>query len=377
MNHRTLAVARIEFLQIARDPRTLLWIFGLPAIMLLLFGYAITLDIKDIPTIVLDPSPSSDGRALVSTIESSGYFKVVERSTNAHLREDFFIHGKAKLAVIFPVDFARKFSRKEPISIQAVVDGSDNNTALIGLGYLQKILTAYNIDLTSAEATKIGVSSIAKPSFSAVSRVLYNPDLKSRTFIIPGLMAIILGMLNVIITALCMIRERERGTFEQLIVTPIQKWELIIGKLIPYYILGIFQFILVLAVSWYVFDVPIKGSLFDIFLISLIFIAASLGQGILISIVASSQGVAMQIGIITSLLPSFILSGFMFPVESMPQIIQYIAAIVPARYFLDVLRALLIKGISIWDISLKMFFLLAVVGLFFGISYKKLHKFLK
>ena len=377
MNRRTIAVARAEFLQIARDPRTIIWIFGLPALMLLLFGYAITLDVKMIPTVVLDPSPSSESRAVLSTIESSGYFKVVEKSTHVRLDEDLFIHGFAKLAVIFPVDFSRNYARKKAVSIQAIVDGADNNTAMIGLGYLQKILNAYNIDLIATEAIKSGSPTIVKPALSTVTRVWYNPELKSRPFIIPGLIANILGMLNVIITALCIIRERERGTFEQLIVTPLQKWELIIGKLIPYYILGILQFILVLVVSRYFFDVPIKGSLIDVFLITFIFLAASLGQGLLISIVSSSQAVAMQAGIITSMLPGFILSGFMFPVESMPRVIQYLAAIVPARYFLEVLRTLMIKGVSIWEIPLKTVFLLIVVALFFAVSYKKLHRFLE
>ncbi len=374
LNRRVRAVAVMETLHISRDPRLLVWIFGLPAILLLLFGYAITLDVNEVPMIVVDPEPSSESREIVSSIESSGYFKVVSWEKEPIVKDELFIHDVAKIALVFPTGFQKQAKRKEMNTVQVIVDGTDNNVAMIAMGYLQKILNEYNLAASMQNAAKSGAAALLKPAITTQSRVWYNPELKSRIFIIPGLMAIILGMMNVILTALCIVREKERGTFEQLVVTPLQKWELIFGKMIPYFFLGMLQFFLVILVSRYFFSVPIKGSFWEVIIVTVVFLFAGLGQGLLISIIATSQAVAVQFAILSSMLPGFILSGFVFPVESMPEIVQYIATIVPARYYLEALRGLLIKGISFGDISHKVAFLAAVTGFFLTLSFRKLKK---
>lgn len=374
MNRRLIAIARKETIQVLRDRRLLYFAFGMPVVLLLLFGYAITLDIRAIPTAIVDPSNSQDSRLLTQTIASGGYFDVRWQLRDTNKISALFDNDYAKIALIYPHDFRKLGARGRPAPVQIIVDGADNNTALIAMGYLQKILIQQNREAIVTMAQKAGSAAITENPLSAETRVWYNPELKSRNFIIPGLMAAIMGMMSVILTALCIAREQERGTFEQLVVTPIKKHELIIGKMIPYYVIGMGDAILVLLIGNYVFDVPVKGSVLQVLFVCGVFLFAGLGQGLLISIVARTQMVALQVGILSSLLPSILLSGFMFPVSSMPTPVQYITFAIPARHLLDVLRALMVKGVGLSYLGPEMAFLVAVALLFMGLAFRKFRK---
>jgi drug efflux transport system permease protein len=374
MNRRLWAIARKETIQVLRDRRLLIFAFGMPVILLVLFGYAITLDISQIPTAIVDPSPSQESRRLTEAIASGGYFDVRWQLRDTNKIAELFDNDHAKIALIFPNDFKELGARGKLAPVQIIVDGADNNTAMIAMGYLQKIIIEQNRETIVTMTSKSGASEITENPLAAEIRVWYNPELKSRNFIIPGLMATILGMMSVMLTALCIAREQERGTFEQLVVTPIKKHELIIGKMIPYFVIGMIDAVLVLLIGYFLFDVPVKGSIVQVLLVCGLFLFAGLGQGLLISIVAGSQMVALQAGILSSLLPSILLSGFMFPVSSMPEPVQVITYFIPARHLLDVLRALMVKGVGLQYLGEQLIFLTAVALLFMGLAFRIFRK---
>ena len=374
MMRRMLAMANKEFLQVIRDPLLLLWAFGLPIAMLLLFGYAITLDINKIPLLLVDPSPGRESREIAEMLVSSGYFEIVERVAVPAPTEDRFVYDKARIALVFSPDFGKQMVRGGRVTLQALVDAADNNTALIALGYLQTMITNHNQKIRIERLEARGRGHESTPGIEVRSRVWYNPELRSRNFIIPGLMASILGMMTVILTALCLAREYERGTMEQLLVSPLGRFELVIGKLVPYYVIGCIEVAMVLAFGRFFFDVPIKGTVFAVVAASMLFLFAGLGQGLLISIATKSQQVATQVGLISSMLPSLLLSGFMFPVSSMPVVIRWISAIVPARHLLDMLRAIMLKGAPLALLWPQMLFLAAVALLFFVLSFRALSR---
>lgn len=349
---RIRAIAKKELLQIRRDPLSLAMAFLMPVMLLFIFGYAITLDVNNLRTVVYDLDRSSLSREFVSRFSSSGYFVVIGAVDDHREIDRYLDSGKALAAMTIPADFSEKVRAGEDAVVQVIVDGSDSNTATIALGYITAITAGYS--------GRSGTGRIT-PLIEPRVRVWYNPELKSRNFIIPGLIAVIMAVIAALITSLTIAREWERGTMEQLISTPVKTPELILGKLLPYFLIGFIDVLLSVMLAVFLFEVPLKGSAFLLMLISGIFLFGGLSLGILISIVAKTQLVASQVSMIATFLPAFLLSGFMFSIQNMPVPLQVITHIIPARYFVSVLKGVFLKG-STFDLLVMETLLLVLFG---------------
>lgn len=337
---RILAVLYKEFLQMRRDRMTLALIFMLPLVQLLLFGYAIQTEVKHIPTVVFDQSLSAESRDLLNSFTASGYFDVHYAVGSYDDVNKMIDSGKAKVGIIFPPDFAPSITKGQSSPVQVIVDASDNMVAN------QAIAISNSIGLIKSQEVLARMKNIAGPPYDIRVRPWYNPDGITAYYMVPGILGIIVTMTMVIMTSMGIVRERERGTLEQLIVTPLKSFELMIGKIVPYIALGYLQITVALLVGVIVFNVPIRGSLLELYLLTLFFITASLGLGILISNIAKTQMQAFQMSFFV-MLPSILLSGFMFPRDAMPKIIYYISSVIPLTYYLDIIRGIVLKGIGI------------------------------
>ena len=332
---RIKAIAKKESIQIMRDPYSLAMAFLMPVMLLFIFGYAITLDVDNLPTVVYDLDKSSMSRDLVAQFRESRYFTIVAYADD-HAGIDRYIDaGKAKVAISIPEDFSKNAATGRDAPIQVAVDGSDSNTATIALGYIAAISDQYS--------RRTGKSLVA-PAIDPRVRVWYNPELKSRNFIVPGLIAVIMSIIAALLSSLTISREWERGTMEQLISTPVKPPELIIGKLSAYFVIGFIDVLIAALIGAYLFDVPLKGSPLLLMIFSSLFLFGGLGLGIFISASAKSQLLASQASLITSYLPALLLSGFMFSISNMPAPLQLITHIVPARYFVTMLKSVYLKG---------------------------------
>lgn len=332
---RVKAIAKKEIIQIKRDPLSLAMAFMMPVMLLFIFGYAITFDVNNLRTIVYDQDSSSLSRELVAKFRESGYFTIVGYA-DSHIDMDKYLDsGKAQIAVWIPNGFSETVKTGQNAELQVIVDGSDSNTATIALGYISAISELYSKMVSGGRIT---------PLIDPRIRVWYNPELKSRNYIIPGLIAVIMAVIAALLTSLTIAREWERGTMEQLISTPVKTPELIIGKLLPYFFIGFIDVALSVIVAVFVFKVPLQGSLFLLAVLSSVFLFGGLSLGILISIVAKSQLVANQISMVITFLPAFLLSGFMYSIANMPEPLQAITAIIPARYFVSILKGIFLKG---------------------------------
>jgi len=332
---RVKAVAKKESLQIMRDPLSLAMAFLMPVMLLVIFGYAITFDVTDITTIVYDLDKSRLSRQLVSMLSESGYFQITDHADNYRKIEEYLDSGKAKAAIVIPSGFSGKVKKGGGSQVQVILDGSNSNTATIAQGYISAIAETYMQRIKGSQV---------KPRFDARVRVWYNPELKSRNFIVPGLIAVIMAVIVALLTSLTIAREWERGTMEQLLSTPVKTSELILGKLIPYFFIGFTDTVFSILMSDLVFKVPLRGSVFLLLAMSCLFLFGGLGQGILISIAARSQILASQMAILSTFLPAFLLSGFMFSISNMPPFLQLVTHIVPARYFVSILKGIYMKG---------------------------------
>ncbi|MEP7324907.1 MAG: ABC transporter permease [Gemmatimonadota bacterium] len=328
-----------EFLQMRRDRFTLAMLMGIPALQLLLFGYAVRTEVKHLPTVVLDQSNSSQSRALVNVLVNTQNYDVVARVTGPAAMETLLSEGKVRAAIVIPPDFAINIKRGHPASAQIVVDGSDPLTASAAIsgGALAS--------LAATEVLGTGPESKTAPLDIRV-RPRYNPGLKTPIFIVPGLVGILLTLTMVATTAMSLVRERERGTLEQLIVTPIAKSDVILGKILPFIGVGYVQMTVVLLLGHLVFHVPIRGSLLLLYAVTFAFIFAVLGMGLLISTVARTQTQAIQLSIFM-IMPSILLSGFMFPLAAMPRAIGWIGLALPVTYYLEILRGIVLKGVGL------------------------------
>ena len=322
-----------------RDRLTLVLIFMLPLVQLLLFGYAIQTEVKHIPTVVFDQSLSSESRDILSSFSASGYFDIVYSLHSYDEVTRFIDSGQAQVGIIIPPDFSHKLVRNESAPLQVIVDASDNMVAN------QAIATANSIGLIKSQEILLQKRPGTSLPLDVRVRPWYNPDGITAYYMVPAILGVIVTMTMVIITAMAIVRERERGTLEQLIVTPLKNYELMLGKILPYIVLGYIQITLALIIGATVFQVPIKGSLLQLYLLTLFFITASLGLGILISNIAKTQMQAMQLAFFI-LLPSILLSGFMFPRDAMPKLIYYIGYLIPLTYYLDIIRGIVLKGIG-------------------------------
>ncbi|NLT94139.1 MAG: ABC transporter permease [Clostridia bacterium] len=337
--HRILAILKKEFLQMRRDKMTLGLIFMIPLVQLLLFGFAIQTEVKHIPTVVFDQSLTAESRDLLNAFSASGYFDiqyVVDEYSEVNQMID---SGKAKVGIIFPPDFATKVRRGASAQVQVLVDASDNMVAN------QAIAIANSIGLLKSQEVLAQKVKLTNPPYDIRVRPWYNPDGITAYYMVPAILGVVVTMTMVLLTAMGIVRERERGTLEQLMVTPIKSIELMLGKILPYIVLGYLQITVALIIGVTVFGVPIRGSLLELYVLTLFFITASLGMGILISNVAKTQMQAMQMGFFV-MLPSIMLSGFMFPRDAMPRLIYYIGNVIPLTYYLDIIRGIVLKGIG-------------------------------
>ena len=362
---RTKAIAKKEVLQLWRDPLSLAMAFLMPVLLLVIFGYAITLDVNNLRTIMYDADRSSASRELIAEITASGYFTIVRNAVDQREIDAYLDAGKALVAISIPTNFAKTVNTGGIARLQIIVDGSDSNTATIALGYLSGLTETYSQRLTG---TRAGM--LVEPRV----RVWYNPDLKSRNFIIPGLIAVIMMVIAALLTSLTFAREWERGTMEQLIATPVKQAEVVLGKLAPYFLIGFIDMVISVLMAVLLFEVPLKGNVLVLGVVSSVFLFGALGLGIVISIVSKSQLVASQIAMVATFLPAFLLSGFMFAISNMPVPLQVFSRIVPARYFVAVLKGLFLKGNTIRILFVDAIFLLFFAGIVFVVAVRKFRK---
>ncbi|MBS0173735.1 MAG: ABC transporter permease [Nitrospira sp.] len=343
---RIWAVARKEGIHIIRDWRSLVMGIAIPILLLILFGYALTLDVDEVPLVVWDQSGTQASRNFMSRFEGSPYFALrrivqtyaeVERAIDA---------GEALVALVIPVDFAMDVGSGRTARAQAIVDGSDSNTATIVLGYLETVARTYNQDLAIEQAARSSGRTVTVP-LDLRPRVWFNADMESKNYIIPGLIAVIMMVIAAMLTSLTVAREWETGTMEQIISTPLKGPELILGKLLPYFGIGMLDVLIAVLMGEFVFEVPLRGNVALLFTMAAIFLAGALSLGMLISIVTKSQLLASQLAMVVTFLPAFLLSGFMYDISNMPNAIQAITHVVPARYFVSLLKGIYLKGIGL------------------------------
>jgi len=335
MLRRTLAIAVKELLQLRRDPRTALTLFGMPIALLLLYGYALSFDVQHIRLVVVDQDGTRAARELANSFLESGYFDLVSQGHDPRVMDGMFDSGRAQAALVIPACYGSNLAAGRSTTLQFVLDGSDSQTATTILGYARQIVSSVSpVIRTGARATAVAPAPL----------VWYNPDLSSARFLVPGLLAFILMVTSVIATALAVVREKERGTMESLRATPLVAIELLVGKTLPYLLLASGATAGTLGIARLLFDVRVRGSYFWLSVVTLVFLAVSLAWGILVSTVAETQQVAFQLGLLSSMLPTFILSGFIFPISSMPRGLQLVTHLFPARYYLTALREIVLKG---------------------------------
>ena len=336
---KTLAVAVKEVRQIRRDRRTLMILVFVPAFFLLLFGYALNFDLRNIRLAVEDRDRSPHSRELVSAFVNSGYFDFAADVTSAGEIDTLIDQNRVVAALVIPTGYGRDVTARRPVTVQVIIDGENSNTATTVMGYAQAIVAE-----TSAE---YGGAVALAPPVVLEPRVWYNPQLRSTLFLVPGLIAYIAMITAVASTALSVVREKERGTMEQIRMAPLGAVSYILGKTIPYLALSLVSALLIIVVAMALFDLPMRGSWMMLCLAITLFLVGAQAQGLLISTIAPNQQVAFQVALLSSFLPTFILSGFIFPIASMPEPIQIVTHAIPARYFIVALRAIVLKGAGI------------------------------
>jgi ABC-2 type transport system permease protein len=353
---RLWAIARKEAIQLRRDSRSLALAFALPAALLLLFGYAISLDVRNIDLAVLDRSQSQPSRRLVDAFVASGYFRI-----SAHLARDADVRrvldrGEARLVLVIPPDFAR-VPADGPRSVQLLLDGSDANTATIAQNYAEAIMTRFAAHLGGARASPIDTR----------MRIWYNETLESRNMIVPGLIAVIMSIIAAMLTALTIAREWERGTMEQLAATPVGRTEVVLGKLLPYVAIGVIDVTAAIVAGLLIFGVPLRGNVVLLGALTLLFLVAALAWGIFVSAALKTQMLATQAAILSTYLPALLLSGFIFSIPAMPWILRVITLAVPARYYIVITRGIFLKGVGLgvlWhDVLALIAFAIVAIGL--------------
>lgn len=372
---RITAVGRKEFLHVLRDPRSLALGVLMPLIMLFLFGYALTLDVDRVPLAVWDQSQTPQSRELISRFEGSRYFSLRQHVASYQQLEQAVDRRDALIALVIPADFAAKLDAGRQPVLQVILDGSDPNTATIAQGYAEAIVLTWSRQISMAALQRRFPQRAAKPiPLEIRPRIWFNSDLVSRNFIFPGLIPVIMMIVAALLTSLSMAREWETGTMEQIVTMPVRKWELIIGKLAPYFCIGVVDLLLSVGVGYYVFCVPLKGSLLLLSALSLLFLVGALAVGMLISIVAKSQLLASQLALLVTVLPAFLLSGFIFPLENMPAPIQAVSHIVVARYFVIILRGIYLKDVGMETLWPQALFLLGFAALILSVAVLKFKK---
>ncbi len=367
---RMMAIANKEWTQIRRDIRSLFLTLFIPSMLILLFGYALVFDVKHVGVGVYDQDHSYFSRQYLEKFSHTEYLSIVKYVGNYKEIDRLINDGTIKVAIVIPPEFEKKFNAGKAVDVQVLVDGSDSVSALIAVGYVKSITYEYTKDIISRELNKKGISYVKQP-VEIKSRVWYNPELKSKNFIIPGNLGLILAIMAALITSLTISREWERGTMETLITTPVRGYEVVLGKLVPYIFIGMFDVILGLAIGYFVFDVPFRGSFLQLSFVSIFFLIGSLSLGIMISTITRVQVVSLQVAIVATYLPTLMLSDFIFPIKNMPLIIQIITYIVPSKYMIVVLKGIILKGIGFSLLYTQVLFLVVFCIAILALSIKK------
>jgi ABC-2 type transport system permease protein len=364
---RLLAISRKEALQLRRDPRSLILAFVLPLFMLVFFGYAITLDVDHIAIAVLDNDNTAASRALVADFEAAGYFDIREYLDAYRQVDDRLTRGAVTAVLVVPPGFQRELTAGKRAPVQLAVDGSDANTATIALGYAEAIIGRRSIELLAAGRD-------LSPPVTADTRIWYNPELRSRNMIVPGLIAVIMSVIAALLTALTIAREWERGTMEQLAATPVHRLEVVLGKLFPYVAIGLIDMTVIIVAGMVVFGVPLRGDVLLLTGMTLLFLLGALGLGIFISAAVKSQVLATQTAMIATYLPAVLLSGFLYDIASMPAVIRAATFVVPARYYIVITRGIFLKDVGIEVLWVQGLAMLAFATIGLGLATRSFRK---
>lgn len=353
---RWWAVTRKEFLHIVRDPLSLYMALAIPLLLLLLFGYALSLDVDHVPTAVYDLDRSSASRDLIEQFKGSRYFDIVAISGTPDELNAVIDRGKAIVGLVIQPGFGSDLKGGREAKVQLILDGSDSNTASIALGYAQSLVTLYGIEVRAIARERLGAPKVN--TIETRIRVVFNSDLKSRNYIVPGLIAVILMIIAAVLTSLCVAREWENGSMEQLLSTPLRPVEFLLGKLAAYFAIGMVDMVICILTGVFLFGVPLRGSAVLLIASSALFCFGALCWGILLSTITRNQVIAYQLSMISSFLPAFLLSGFIYSIDNMPPVIQLVSRLVPARYFVTILKGIFLKGIGmqiLWSELLALF----------------------
>jgi len=358
-----LHIIKKEFLQFKRDPKMFGIILIAPIFQLLFFGYAATLDLNIIHTLVYDQDNSETSRKLIEEFTSSGFFSLDKYVDGYEEVTEDVDAGKILVALVIPKDFEKKIKRNESAPLQIIYNGSDGNAASIAAGYSSVIINNFSQNILVDNLARSGIKHAIIGSITPEVRVWYNPLLLTRIFMVPGIVGLLLSIITLILTSLAIVKEKEIGTLDQIIVTPIRSWQLILGKLTPFMLLGFLSVIIVITAMKILFHIDVRGSIFFLFFASFFYILSTLGLGLFVSTISKTQQQAMMIAIFAVLMPMVYLSGFAFPIENMPKVIQGFTYLIPLRYFITIIRGVVLKGIGfseLWPEVLALF----IMGVF-------------
>ncbi|MGB9774042.1 MAG: ABC transporter permease [Bacteroidota bacterium] len=367
---KILYMVKKEFLQLRRDKRMVAMLFISPVVQLILLGYAASVDVKNIRLVICDLDYTNESRELIQHYLGSRYFILAGYVDKMDEIDDYLRSGRAGLALIVPKNFGRDLLAKKNPQLAVIADGSDSNTGEIGLNYASIIAARYARTIIVRQAVRSALIKTIDdlPLVTAETRAWFNPGLKSSDFMVPAVLVQLLMVITLVMTSLAIVKEKETGTIEQIVVTPIRDVEFILGKMIPFTIIGFIEIFLVLAVSLFVFHVPLRGNICTLLVLSLLFVIVSLGLGLLVSSVSKTQQQAMMTAQFFIMIPFIILSGFVFPIANMPKIIQYLTYLIPVRYFLEIVRGLFLKGDGLRELYPQALSLLAMGVAVFALS---------
>lgn len=356
------AIAEKEWIHIRRDSRSLVLSLLLPVILLLLFAYALNMDVKHVSTVVFDRDRSAFSRSFIELFSHTEYFSIQSYARNYREVDDMINSGRAVMAIVIPSGFESRYRSGKSAEVQLLVDGSDSTSATVAVGYVRAILFSFNQDLRLGQLNSLGISGVRVP-VEVRSRVWYNSELKSKNFIVPGIIVLVMAIISALITSLTISREWERGTMETLITTPVRKFEVYLGKLFPYVLIALMDLIVTVGLGYFLFGVPMRGSFIELYLVALLFLIGTSSLGIMLSSATRSQVLSVQMALILTYLPSLILSGYIFPIKNMPAVVQAVTYLVPARYLIVVMKGVTLKGVgySVLVVQIAFLFIYAVV----------------
>ncbi len=373
MSYRRLrAVCIKELHHITRDPRSLAMALAVPVLMLLLFGFALSLDVDRIPTMIYDMDQTSDSRALIRQFQGSRYFDVRSLVSDYAEIERGIDRSRILIGVVIPREYSRQLGASRKAPVQILLDGSDSNTASIALGYVESMVRGYSLQLRTVAINRRGGEHLVPP-VDARLRVWYNSSLESKNYVVPGLIAVVLQIIAALLTSLTIAREWEMGTMEQILSTPLRPAEMVLGKMLAYFAVGLADATIAVIVGVFVFDVPFRGSLPLLAVSICLFLFGALFWGIFVSAAAKTQLQAYQLGVLSSFLPSFLLSGFIYSIENMPPVIRLITYIVPSRYVVTILKGIFLKGVGLSVLWGELGFLALYAALVFLLATRKLN----